>query len=183
MWVRPARSGREDTLRGDLRFGNPFLERTNVWQSQQFAPLWFCTFPTEFVKRMRHMCFVGDPEAEKLLKQPKGTHRRSLGNIGPVWSLLVEENKAPAEAKSFNCVGRSSSYCCSDRIISNTRSIACANSSWHDSTSAHRLHIHNHTFTTTHFPPSLSNTLGLLRDVLSCREEMISQHWIPRRSN
>lgn len=129
----------------------------------------------EFVKRMRHMCFVGDPEAEKLLTQPKGTHRRSLGNIGPVWCLLVEENKAPAEAKSFNCVGRSSSYCCSDRIISNTRSIACANSSWHDSTSAHRLHIHNHTFTTTHFPPSLSQTHSVFYGMFS----HVERKWFP----
>lgn len=109
----------------------------------------------------------------------KGPTEDPLGKMGPVWSLLVE-NKAPAKAKSFNCVGRSSSYCCSARIISKTRSIACANSSWHDSTSAHRLHIYNRTVTTTHFPSlSQSNTLDLRRDVLPCREEMISQHWNP----
>lgn len=136
-----------------------------------------------FVERMRHVLFVGDPEAWEAVETTKKGHTEDpLGKSEiPVWSLLVEENKAPAKAKSFNCVGRSSSYCCNDHIIPNTRSIAWANSSWHDSTPAHRLRAHDHTFTTTRFPPSLprSSVLGLLRDVLSCREEMTSQHWNP----
>lgn len=105
----------------------------------------------------------------------KGHTEDPLGKRGPVWSLLVEENKAPAKAKSFNCVGRSSSYCCSDRIIPNTRSIAWANSSWHDSTPAHRLRIHDHTFTTTRFPPSLGQAHSVFYGMLS----HVGRKWLP----
>lgn len=91
----------------------------------------------------------GDPEAVETTQ--KRTHQRKDGTSlePPGWG---EQG-----------TGRSASHV--HRLISNARSIACANSSWHNSASAQRLHVHNPTFTTTHFPPSLSlspsNTLGV----------------------
>lgn len=151
MWVRPALSGWEDTLRGDLWF---CARKNKCVLEPTICPALILYIPyTVFVKDAGHVHRWRPRGWEAVETTKKDPH-----NMRPVWSLLVQENKALAEARRFNCVGKSSSYCCSDHIISNTRSIACANSSWHEGMSAHRLHIHNHTFTTTHFPPSLSQT-------------------------
>lgn len=151
--------------------------------ANNFALLWFCTFPTEFfLKDAAHALSLETLKLRSCWNNKKGPAEDPLEMIRPDWSLLVEENKAPAETKSFNCVGRSSSCCCSDHIISNTRSNACANSSWHDSTSVHRLHIHNHTYTNTHFPPSLSQTHSVFYGMFIARVERkmsISRHRYP----
>lgn len=38
VWGKPVHSGCEDTMRGDLWFGMPVLESTNICKSQQVAP-------------------------------------------------------------------------------------------------------------------------------------------------
>lgn len=155
-------------------------------RAKKIARLWFCTFSTECVKRMRNMHLVGDPEAEKLLKLPKRTQRRSSRKDAPQsGASWLRRTRHRAEAKSFNCMGRSSSYCCSDRIISNTRSIACANSSWHDSTPAHRLarsqsHFHNHMFS---LPLSVKHTPVFYGMFSHVGRKWFPSTGIPRRSN
>lgn len=127
----------------------------------------------EFVTRMQDTCVVGGPrsweavEDDTSLKPPP-----------------VEENKAPAEARGSDRAGRGSSYCCSDRIISSMRLMACGYSSWRDGMSAHRLYVHNHTFTTAHFLPSLGQThSGSSTGCSLALRKWLPSTGIPRRSN
>lgn len=130
---------------------------------------------TEFVTRMWDTCVFGGPRSWEAVEDDT--------TLKPLRPRLKRTRHRPKPGGSDRA-GRGSSYRCSDRVISSTRSMACGYSSWRDGMSAHRLYVHNHTFTTAHFLPSLGQThSGSSTGCSLALRKWLPSTGIPRRSN
>lgn len=187
MWGRPAHFGWEDTQRGDLWFQRPRLERKTVGASQLLATLRFDTCPVMWQNLQTgcslHKLTVHNSARGHGAEQPEQQSQRPMeateNHLEEDCTSLEPAGQATLENKPFlrpKALILWVKLLCIVEMTTESYSHVRTNSSWHQGMSAQRLHIHNHTFTTTHSLRAPSLTHVFLWAVLLLCKEIISKY-------